>query len=97
MDTHIYDQYVVPPFYDSLLAKLIVHGVDRQAAIQRLRRCLDEFVVEGISTNIPFHQKLVEHPDFIAGNVDTGFLARMLEPSPAVTQAPNVGASALNV
>jgi acetyl-CoA carboxylase biotin carboxylase subunit len=77
VDTHIYDQYVVPPFYDSLLAKLIVHGVDRAAAISRLRRCLDEFIVEGISTNIGFHQRLIEHPDFQAGRIDTGFIARM--------------------
>ncbi len=79
VDTHVYDQYVVPPFYDSLLAKLIVHAEDRPAAVRRLRRCLDEFIVEGIKTNIPFHRRLVDHPDFQAGKIDTHFLARMAE------------------
>ena len=76
VDTHIYENYVVPPHYDSLLAKLIVHAEDREAAIRRLRRALDEFVVEGIKTNLPFHRKLCEHPDFIAGRLDTHFLER---------------------
>jgi acetyl-CoA carboxylase, biotin carboxylase subunit len=79
MDTHIYDGYVVPPHYDSLLAKLIVHADDRPRAIKRLKRCLDEFVVEGIHTNIDFHKRLIEHPDFVAGKLDTGFIARMAE------------------
>jgi acetyl-CoA carboxylase, biotin carboxylase subunit len=81
VDTHIYDQYVVPPFYDSLLAKLIVHAADRPQALARLRRCLDEFIVEGISTNVAFHRRLVDHPDFQAGRIDTGFLARMDAPA----------------
>ena len=79
VDTHIYDGYVVPPNYDSLLAKLIVHAPDRTRALARLRRCLDEFVIEGIHTNIPFHRKLLAHPDFQAGKLDTHFLARMAE------------------
>ena len=58
VDTHIYNQYVVPPFYDSLLAKLIVHAENRPAALARLRRALDEFVVEGIKTNIDFFRRL---------------------------------------
>jgi acetyl-CoA carboxylase biotin carboxylase subunit len=80
VDTHIYDGYVVPPFYDSLLAKLIVHGADRPAALRRLKRCLDEIVVEGIHTNVDFHRRLVAHPDFIAGRMDTGLVARLTEP-----------------
>jgi acetyl-CoA carboxylase biotin carboxylase subunit len=79
VDTHIYDGYVVPPHYDSLLAKLIVHGADRPAALRRLRRCLDELVVEGIHTNVDFHRRLVVHPDFQAGRMDTGLVARMIE------------------
>jgi acetyl-CoA carboxylase biotin carboxylase subunit len=80
VDTHIYAQYVVPPHYDSLLAKLIIHAEDRPACLRRLRRCLDEFVVEGIKTNIPFHQRLVRDPEFQAGNFDTAFLERMAKP-----------------
>ena len=67
VDTHIYEGYVVPPNYDSLLAKLIVHAEDREAAIRRLRRALGEFVIEGIKTNLAFHRRLVDHPDFVAG------------------------------
>ncbi len=76
VDTHIYEGYVVPPNYDSLLAKLIVHAEDRDAAIRRLRRALDEFVVEGIQTNLAFHRKLIDHPDFVEGRLDTHFLER---------------------
>jgi acetyl-CoA carboxylase, biotin carboxylase subunit len=76
VDTHIYEGYVVPPNYDSLLAKLIVHAEDRDAAIRRMRRALDEFVVEGVKTNLPFHRKLMDHADFVAGKLDTHFLER---------------------
>ncbi len=78
IDTHVYSGYVVPPNYDSLLAKVIVHDVDRPAALRRARRCLDEMVIEGIRTNIPFLRRIVNHPDFIRGDFDTGFVARML-------------------
>jgi acetyl-CoA carboxylase biotin carboxylase subunit len=77
VDTHIYEGYVVPPHYDSLLAKLIVHAEDRESAIKRMRRSLDEFVVEGVKTNLAFHRRLIDHPDFIAGRLDTHFLERM--------------------
>ncbi len=77
VDTHIYQGYVVPPYYDSLLAKLIVHAEDRPAAIRRLSRALSEFVVEGIKTNLDFHRKLVEFPDFISGQLDTRLLERL--------------------
>jgi acetyl-CoA carboxylase biotin carboxylase subunit len=76
VDTHIYDGYVVPPNYDSLLAKLIVHAEDRESARRRLRRALQEFVIEGIKSNLDFHRRLVEHPDFIEGRLDTHFLER---------------------
>jgi acetyl-CoA carboxylase biotin carboxylase subunit len=76
VDTHIYEGYVVPPNYDSLLAKLIVHAEDRESAIRRLRRALGEFVVEGIQTNLDFHRRLIDHPDFMQGRLDTHFLER---------------------
>jgi acetyl-CoA carboxylase biotin carboxylase subunit len=76
IDSHIYEGYRVPPNYDSLLAKLIVHAEDRISAIRRMRRALDEFVVEGIRTNIDFHRRVLDHPEFQAGAFDTGFLER---------------------
>jgi acetyl-CoA carboxylase, biotin carboxylase subunit len=78
VDTHVYAGYVVPPHYDSMIAKVIVHDVDRPAAIRRARRCLEEMVIEGPRTNIPFLRRIVNHPDYIRGDVDTGFVARML-------------------
>jgi acetyl-CoA carboxylase biotin carboxylase subunit len=77
VDSHTYSQYHIPPFYDSLIAKLIVHGRDREEAIVRLRRALDEFIVEGIKTTVPFHRKMVDIKEFKEGNFDTGFLDRM--------------------
>src|SRR6185369_4518783 len=74
VDTHIYEGYVVPPNYDSLLAKLIVHAEDRESAIKRMRRALDEFVVEGVKTNIKFHRQLMDDPRFQAGDINTHFL-----------------------
>jgi acetyl-CoA carboxylase, biotin carboxylase subunit len=77
VDTHIYSAYRVPPNYDSLLAKLIVRGDNRPHAIARLRRALAEFVVEGPKTNVAFHQRLIEHPDFLAGRLDTHLIDRL--------------------
>ena len=77
IDTHIYQGYVVPPNYDSLLAKLIAFGEDRPTAIARLRRALDEFTVEGIKTNLDFHRRLVRTEDFLRGRLDTRFIERM--------------------
>ncbi len=77
VDTHIYAHYRVPSHYDSLLAKLIVRADTRPAAIARLRWALDEFVVEGIKTNVDFHKRLIQHPDFIAGRLDTHLVERM--------------------
>jgi acetyl-CoA carboxylase biotin carboxylase subunit len=75
VDTAAYTDYVIPPFYDSLIAKLIAYGRDRTEAIARMRRALDMFVVEGIYTTIPLHQRILQDPDFIAGKFDTSFLA----------------------
>jgi acetyl-CoA carboxylase biotin carboxylase subunit len=77
VDTHIYNQYVVPPYYDSLLAKLIVHAENRPAALARLRRALAEFVVEGCKTNLDFHRRLLANAEYVAGKVDTHLLERM--------------------
>ena len=74
VDTHAYAQYVIPPFYDSLIAKLITHGKDREEALVRMRRCLEEFVIEGIDTTIPFHQMVLEHEAFVQGEFDTSFV-----------------------
>ncbi len=76
IDSHIYSQYHIPPFYDSLVAKLIAHGKNREEAIQRLKRALNEFVLEGVKTTISFYAKLIENDDFIRGDFDTGFLER---------------------
>jgi len=78
VDTHVYAGYMVPPNYDSLLAKVIVHDVDRMAALRRARRCLDEMVIEGVRTNIAFLRRIVSNPDFVRGEFDTGFVARLL-------------------
>jgi acetyl-CoA carboxylase biotin carboxylase subunit len=78
MDTHIYAGYHVPPYYDSLLGKLIVHGNTRAEAIGRARHSLDTFVIEGISTTIPLLARITRDPHFISGKVDTGFVERFL-------------------
>ena len=77
IDTAAYAEGVIPPYYDSLVAKLIAYGADRTEAIARMNRALDMFVVEGIYTSIPLHKKILANPDFIAGKLDTGFLGRM--------------------
>ncbi|MBZ5612296.1 MAG: acetyl-CoA carboxylase biotin carboxylase subunit [Acidobacteriia bacterium] len=76
VDTAAYTDYVIPPYYDSLVAKLIAYGRDRTEAIARMRRALDMFVVEGIYTTIPLHQRIMQDADFIAGKTDTRFLSR---------------------
>jgi acetyl-CoA carboxylase biotin carboxylase subunit len=78
IDTHVYAGYRVPPFYDSLLAKLIVHASTREEAIARMRHSLAGFVIEGVHTTIPFLLQVVDHPGFIAGDVDTKFLERWM-------------------
>ena len=80
VDTAAYSGWVVPSFYDSLIAKLIVHGKDREEAILRMRRSLQEFIVEGIKTTIPFHLGIINDPDFISGNINTQFLDKKKQP-----------------
>jgi acetyl-CoA carboxylase biotin carboxylase subunit len=74
VDTAAYQSYVIPPHYDSLVAKVLTHGNDRPQAIARMRVALDEFVVEGIATTIPLHRKLIQEPRFLAGEVHTRFV-----------------------
>ena len=74
LDTHVYAGYTIPPNYDSMIAKLITTAQTREEAISKMRRALDEFVVEGIKTTIPFHRQLMEHPDYLAGNYTTKFM-----------------------
>jgi acetyl-CoA carboxylase biotin carboxylase subunit len=76
VDTHVYAGYTVPPHYDSLLAKVIVHGRDRGEALARMGQALDSFILEGVTTTIPFLARVIRHPDFVAGKVDTRFLER---------------------
>jgi len=79
IDTHVYAGYSVPPYYDSLLGKLIAYGGTREEALGRAYQALEEFIIEGVKTTIPFLRGVLRHPDFVAGNVDTGFLERMRE------------------
>src|SRR3989337_980545 len=79
VDTHIYAGYTVPPYYDSLLAKVIVHGNSRREALARMSQALDSFIVEGVTTTIPFLRRVIHHPEFEAGRVDTKFLSRVPE------------------
>jgi acetyl-CoA carboxylase, biotin carboxylase subunit len=76
LDTHVYDGYTVPPYYDSLLAKLICQGSDREEAISRMQVALDGFIIEGVTTTIPFLARVMANPRFRAGDVDTKFLER---------------------
>jgi acetyl-CoA carboxylase biotin carboxylase subunit len=79
VDTHIVDGAKIPPFYDSMIAKVIAHGPDRATALARLRSALAGTAIEGVATNIAFQQRILGQADFAAGGVDTGFLARMME------------------
>jgi acetyl-CoA carboxylase biotin carboxylase subunit len=74
VDTHIYAGYEIPPYYDSLIAKLIVKGRTREEAVEKMYYALDEFVVEGIKTTIPFHKKLLRDGKFLSGKFDTSFI-----------------------
>jgi acetyl-CoA carboxylase biotin carboxylase subunit len=78
VDTHAFTDGVIPPYYDSLVAKLICYGADRTEAIARMRRALSMFIVEGIHTSIPLHQRILADPDFVAGNFDTHFIVKLL-------------------
>jgi acetyl-CoA carboxylase biotin carboxylase subunit len=74
VDTAAYRDYVIPPHYDSLIAKLIVHGMNREEAIARGRRALDLFIIEGVKTSIPLHRAILDDPRFIAGDLSTRFM-----------------------
>ncbi len=79
VDTHGYEGYVIPPYYDSLVGKLIAHGRDRHESVARMLRALDFFVVEGIKTSIPLHQRILRDPKFVAGDLSTRFMERFLQ------------------
>ena len=74
IDTHVYAGYTIPSHYDSMIAKLIVTGRTRNQAIERMKRALDEFIIEGINTTIPFHRQLMDHPEYVSGNYTTKFM-----------------------
>ncbi len=74
IDTHVYAGYMIPPNYDSMISKLIVTAQTREEAINKMKRALDEYVIEGIKTTIPFHRQLMDHPDYVAGNYTTKFM-----------------------
>lgn len=76
VDSHVYQGYKVPPYYDSMIAKLITFAPTREEAIAKMRRALDEMVIEGIKTTIPFHRWMMDNEDFISGNIDTKYLER---------------------
>jgi acetyl-CoA carboxylase biotin carboxylase subunit len=79
VETAMYAEGVVPPYYDSLIAKLVVHGKDRAEAMARMERALSQFIVQGIDTSIPLHQEIFQDEDFRAGHFDTKFMERFLE------------------
>ena len=74
LDTHVYAGYSIPPNYDSMIAKLITTAQTREEAISKMKRALDEFVIEGINTTMQFQRQLMDHPDYIAGNYTTKFM-----------------------
>jgi acetyl-CoA carboxylase biotin carboxylase subunit len=78
LDSHIYAGYSIPPNYDSMIAKLIVRGDDRKDAINRMKRALDEFIIEGVKTTIPFGQEIIGDPDFQKGNYSTHFVDKLM-------------------
>jgi hypothetical protein len=77
IDTAIYPGYSIPPYYDSMIAKLIVWAKDRQEAIQKMQSALGEMVIEGVHTNIDYQYEILNHPDYLSGNVDVGFIQKM--------------------
>ncbi len=93
VDTYVYPGYRVPPFYDSMIAKVIVHARTRELAIARMRRALDAMVIEGIKTTIPLHLRIMDDPDFQAGNISTRFMEDFLAGN-AVKERPVSAASA---
>ncbi len=78
IDSHAYTGYIVPPYYDSLIAKLITVGATRESAIDRMRRALDEYYITGIKTTVPFHAAMMRSGEFRDGKYDTGFVERIM-------------------
>ena len=76
VETAAYTQYVIPPHYDSMIAKLVVHAETRTDAIQRMKRALNEFIIEGVKTTIPLHIKILDDPQFQKGDISTKFMER---------------------
>ena len=83
VDSAVYQGYSIPPYYDSLIGKLIVYGRTRAECLQRLRRAVDEFVVDGVKTTLPLFQRLIKEPDIIAGNYDIHWLEKFLKDNKA--------------
>ena len=81
VETAAYTQYVIPPYYDSMIAKLVVHAETRADAIMRMQRALNEFIIEGVKTTIPMHKKILDDPDFKSGNISTKFMERYNTPA----------------
>jgi len=81
VETAAYTQYVIPPYYDSMIAKLIVHADTRNEAIMRMQRALNEFIIEGVKTTIPMHKKILDDPDFQKGDISTKFMERYNTPA----------------
>jgi acetyl-CoA carboxylase biotin carboxylase subunit len=77
VDSAIYNGYVIPSQYDSLIAKLIVHDKNRTDAIMKMKRALDEFMIEGVKTTIPLHKKVMDDPDFVSGDFNTTFIEKL--------------------
>jgi acetyl-CoA carboxylase biotin carboxylase subunit len=95
LDTYVYPGYRVPPFYDSMIAKVIVHARTRELAIARMRRALDAMVIEGIKTTIPLHLKIMDDPDFQAGNISTRFMEEFLARNGVKEKPTGTAAAAL--
>ncbi len=93
VDTMAYEQYKVQPYYDSLVAKLVITGATREIALKRAMRALNEYVIEGIKTNIPFHRRVLTHPGFAAGQYDTRIVDQILNP-PAPEESPKPATAA---
>jgi acetyl-CoA carboxylase biotin carboxylase subunit len=79
VDSHVYPGYTISPYYDSMIAKLIVHAPTREEAIAKSKRALDEFIVEGVHTSIPFAKFLLSSKEFVEGEYDTGYIERVMK------------------
>jgi acetyl/propionyl-CoA carboxylase alpha subunit len=95
VDSGLYTGYKVPPYYDSMIGKLIVYGMTREDCIMRLRRALEEYVVEGMKTTIPLHQRIVRDPDFLAGDYTIKWLEQWLERTRETVALPKRGSRTL--